>query len=55
MAEKRKRITREEFDRMKEEMAKPRKSYAEMTWEEVEERFFELGLPPPEPPRKVAF
>ena len=47
MAEERRRITREEFERMKEEMAKPRKSYAEMTDEEVEERYFELGLPPP--------
>lgn len=51
----RKRISDEEFDRMKEEWAKSRKSYADMTWEEIEERFRELGLPPPERSRKVAF
>ena len=55
MAKRRRRITDEEFDRMKEEWAKPRKSYAEMTWEEIEEHFRELGLPPPEPPEKVYF
>ena len=54
MAEKRiGPITDEEFERMKEEFSKPRKSYAEMTDEEVEQRFRELGLPPPLPLRKV--
>lgn len=46
MAE-RERITREEFERLKKLQNEPRKSYAEMTDEEVEERYFELGLPPP--------
>ena len=47
-------ITDEEFERIKEEWAKQRKSYADMTWEEIEQRFRELGLPPPAPLRKVA-
>lgn len=47
MVRKERRITPEEFDRLKEEWNKPEKSYAEMTDEEVEERYRELGLPPP--------
>ena len=54
MAKRRKRITDEEFERMKEMWANE-KSYADMTWEEIEEHFRELGLPPPAPLRKVAF
>ena len=53
MAKGRKRITDEEFERMKEMWANE-ESYADMTWEEIEERFRELGLPPPAPLRKVA-
>lgn len=42
-------LSDEEFERMKEKLSKPRKSYAEMTDEEVEQRYRELGLPPPLP------
>ena len=54
MAKGRKRITDEEFERMKEMWANE-KSYADMTWEEIEEHFRELGLPPPAPLEKVVF
>ena len=47
MAEDAPRVTPEEFERLKEKWKQPRKSYAEMTDEEVEERYRELGLPPP--------
>lgn len=47
------RMSDEEFERWKEVWANE-KSYADMTWEEIEEHFRELGLPPPAPLRKVA-
>ena len=47
MARKERRITPEEFDRLKAKWSEPRKSDAEMTDEELEEDYRELGLPPP--------
>lgn len=53
MGEDAPRVTPEEFERLKEKWKQPRKSYAEMTDEEVEERYRELGLPPPGELREV--